>query len=287
MVGSGVKLRPGRLPRHALGRPGRIGQVRLFRSAEERAAGDAAEAEFKAFVALLPAAPPSEVEAAASRLKQSAVLEALPRRKRRSLAETAFRTYAETVLADDLLTLGEEQAFYDVSEAVGIDDDALATEHRDLLYRLAIAQANDGRLGTIEQPKLLSKKGEIVHLEMLAALMKEVTLREFRGGSQGMSFPIMKGVRYRVGGFRGRSVVVGTQLQVRADAGVLSVTSKRVVFLGERKTMEMPYSKLVGLEVFSDAVRVNASNRQNAPLFRLDSGEVVAATINAAMQRIQ
>jgi hypothetical protein len=160
----------------------------------------------------------------------------------------------------------------------------LQTKHRDILYRLAIAWANDGRLSAIEQPKLLPKRGEAVHLEMLAALMKEVTLREFRGGSRGVSFRIAPGFRYRTGAFRGKSVVVGTQLQV-ADTGPLSATSTGLVFLGNPKTVEIPYTKLVGLEVFSDGLRVNASNRQNAPLFRLDNGEVVAATINAAMQQ--
>ena len=71
-----------------------------------------------------------------------------------------------------------------------------------------------------------------------------------------------------------------------ADTGPLAVTSARVVFLGGRKTMEMPYSKLVGFEVFTDEICFNVSNRQNAPLFRLGSGEVVAATANAAMQRL-
>jgi hypothetical protein len=120
---------------------------------------------------------------------------------------------------------------------------------------------------------------------MVAALMKEVTMREFRGGSSGFSFRIAKGVRYRTGSFRGHSVVVGTQLQV-ADTGVLAVTSTRIVFLGSRKTVEIPYSKLVGLEVFTDGIRFSASNRQNAPLFRLESGDVVGATVNTAVQRL-
>ena len=36
-------------------------------------------------------------------------------------------------------------------------------------------------------------------LETSAALMKEVAVREWRGASQGVSFRVAKGVRYRVG----------------------------------------------------------------------------------------
>jgi len=47
----------------------------------------------------------------------------------------------------------------------------------------------------------------------------------------------------------------------------------------------MPYAKLVNLSVFSDGVQFHQSNRQTAPLFRLDDGEIVAATVNAAARQ--
>jgi hypothetical protein len=159
--------------------------MRSFRSADDRAAAGAAETEYRAFVALVGKASPSEVKAAAARLRQGTTLDALPARKRRSLGEHAFRAYTDAVLADDLLTEDEEQAFNEVTEAVGIDDEALQTKHRDLLYRLAIARANDGRLSAIEEPKVLPKKGESVHLEMLAALMKEGRCASFAAARAG------------------------------------------------------------------------------------------------------
>src|SRR5205807_2318583 len=57
----------------------------------------------------------------------------------------------------------------------------------------------------------------------------EVTLREYRAGYRGFSFPIGKtGIRYRVGGAKGHSVVTGAQMQV-ADSGTLSISSQRAV----------------------------------------------------------
>jgi hypothetical protein len=145
---------------------------------------------------------------------------------------------------------------------------------------------NDGRLGVIAEPHLITKKNEVVHLETNASLMKEVAKREFRAGTTGVSFRIAKGVTWRTGAIRGKSVVVGTELQA-ADSGVLAVTSERLAYMGG-KTIELPYAKLMNLEVFSDGVRVHASNRQNAPLFKVEHGvgEVIAATVNAAMQKL-
>jgi hypothetical protein len=70
-----------------------------------------------------------------------------------------------------------------------------------------------------------------------------------------------------------------------ADSGTLSISSQRAVFIGARKTIEMPYTKLVNLSVFSDGIQFHLSNRQTAPLFRLQGGEVVAAAVNAAVHR--
>jgi hypothetical protein len=149
---------------------------------------------------------------------------------------------------------------------------------------MLIASVNDGRLPDItDQAQILLKSGERVHYMVVASLMKEVTLREFRGGGTGVSIPIVKGVRFRTGSFRGKSVVIGSELQV-ADSGGLWLTSQRVVFAGQRKTLDLPYAKLANLNVFTDGVSFNMSNRQTVPLFKVPNGQVVGAIVNAAAQ---
>jgi hypothetical protein len=261
--------------------------MRLFKSQEEKQQIDAARSEYDAFIASAAAGEPDQIRALAVEFGRKPGLAALSQRERQKRGGAAFRTYAENVLADDYLTVDEEMAFTEVAEALDVKQEDLETTFRDVLRRMVIARANDGRLGAIAAPQLMVKKNEVVHLETAAALMKEVTLREWRGGSSGFSFPIVKGVRYRTGSTRGRSVVVGTEMQVE-DTGIFAVTSQRLAYMGTRKTMEVLYTKLMNIDVFTDGVRVHASNRQKAPLFRLEDGmgDVVAATINAAMQRL-
>jgi hypothetical protein len=69
--------------------------------------------------------------------------------------------------------------------------------------------------------------------------------------------------------------------------GSFRSTSQRAAYLGSRKTMEFPYAKLMNVEVFTDGIRFHASNRQRTPLFAVSNGEIVAATLNAAMQRLE
>ena len=126
----------------------------------------------------------------------------------------------------------------------------------------------------------MAKKGEIVHLEWPATLMKEVAIREYQGGYSGFSFPVGKtGIRYKVGGSRGHSVQVGTKLDV-ADTGTLAITNKRAVYMGTRKTVDMPYAKLDNLTVYTDGVQFHLSNRVNAPLFTMKPGSDMVAAVS-------
>ncbi len=220
-------------------------------------------------------------------LKETSSLTGYERAELDKLNLDAWYRYATLAVSDDLITPQEDAHLRELVAALGLTSEQVHRTYPGILNHLLIASINGGLLPQVESSRLIVKRGEVVHLEWPATLMKEVTLREYRGGYQGFSFPIGKtGIRYRVGGVRGKSVVVGTQLQV-ADEGALCISSLRAVFIGTKKTMEMPYSKLVSLDVYADGVAFHMSNRQTVPLFRVTSGEVVAAMVNAAAQRMQ
>jgi hypothetical protein len=75
---------------------------------------------------------------------------------------------------------------------------------------------------------MMVARDEIVHLEVEAALTKEVVHREFSGGSAGVSVRVAKGVSVRTGSLRGRAAVVGTSIE-NVDQGILAVTSQRTL----------------------------------------------------------
>ncbi len=261
--------------------------MRLFKSREQKEQIDAGRGEWDQFVATASTGDPATVRSALARLNSSPNVLALSDKDRRQRADQAFRLYAENVLADDVLTAEEEAVFDDVFEGLGLTPADMGGRFKDVARRLMIAQANDGRLTPIDGPNLMAKRGEEVFLEVPAGLMKEVVQREWRAGSGGVSFRVMKGVHYRTGRTRGRSVVVGTQIVVE-DSGYLAVTSQRAVYVGSRKSLEFAYPKMLDMEVFTDGIRFQVSNRQKSSMLALDegSGDVVAATINAAAQRL-
>jgi hypothetical protein len=260
--------------------------MRLFQSKEKKPEVDAARSAYAEFAVSASSSNPSEARALAASFKENSQVASLSPKERAKHASDALRTYAENVLADDRLTSEEENAFVEVVTALGIEDEEFQAQFSDLFDRILIAQVNDGRLPVIAEPVLIAKQDEVFHLEVMASLMKEVVLREFVGGSSGVSFRIAKGVSFRTSGFRGRSVVVGTELQA-AESGLLVVSSQRVAYMG-KTTFEFPYSKLMYMEVFTDGIRVHVSNRQTASLFKVKDGQgqVIAATVNAAAQKL-
>ena len=243
-----------------------------------------AEQEYKAMLAQMVRSTTSVAEIE-RQLPAVAGRAALSTDKTSALHLQFFRTLVEDALADDCLTEDEESHMFEIGRVLSIEQDTFDTQCKDLKLRLYVARVNDGRIPVLEKPNIMMKKEEVAHMSAEAEILKEVAVREYQGGYSGFSFRVMKGVRFHTGSTRGRSVVVGTRIET-ADRGALTVTSQRVVFAGQRQSLEIAYAKLLNMNVFNDGIQFHISNRKTAPVFRLQEGmgNVIAATINATCQ---
>jgi hypothetical protein len=85
----------------------------------------------------------------------------------------------------------------------------------------------------------------------------------FQGASQGLSIPVVAGIRYRVGATRG-TYVSGDPIQKYAEVGDVLLTTQRVLFNGMFNTNEWLFSKWNGAAASADETDYifNVSNRQ-------------------------
>lgn len=84
---------------------------------------------------------------------------------------------------------------------------------------------------------------------------EEKIRREFVGGSQGVSIRVAKGLYYRVGAFKGRSVTHDET--VHAGTGMLAVTNKHLYFGGgSGKSFRIRLNKIVSFEAYSDGIGI-------------------------------
>ena len=96
-----------------------------------------------------------------------------------------------------------------------------------------------------EDHQLVQKKGELV-LWTGQAIFHEAgrTPSTFKGGSAGVSIPVVAGVRLRVGQFSG-SVIPGAEMQIDKEAGLVKLTNQRLIFAGSLNTNEWSFAKML------------------------------------------
>ena len=107
------------------------------------------------------------------------------------------------------------------------------------------ARTRFGRL-----PFNLMKSEGLVWMFNNVGYVQQITRREHRGQSMGMSFRVAKGVYVRPGTFRGQSV--STTSMEQTDAGVLGVTTKHIYFKGSEKSFRVRLEKIVSFDPYQD-----------------------------------
>lgn len=96
-----------------------------------------------------------------------------------------------------------------------------------------------------EDHQLVQKKGELV-LWTGQAIFHEAgrTPSTYKGGSAGISIPVVAGVRVRVGQFSG-TVIPGQEMQIDKEAGLVKLTNQRLIFAGSLNTTEWSFAKML------------------------------------------
>src|SRR5207248_4070640 len=105
----------------------------------------------------------------------------------------------------------------------------------------------------VDAPVVL-KAGEKAHVCVPCRLARHRTRTRYVGGSQSVSVPIFRGVRYRVGGFAGQPVQ--QEYIAVVDTGQLVLTTSRVVFVGSAKLVEIPLAKVSHVGAYTDALEI-------------------------------
>lgn len=183
---------------------------------------------------------------------------------------------------------------YEMSVDAFLDDGVLDAEEEDKLVkcqnRFALSQAQLDRSGKflrVAKSAILRRvlqgevpanvdvdaggvvnfqKGETpVWLFNGCEYLEDVVRKQFVGRSQGMSFRVMSGVYYRVGGFKGEPVASVERKSL--GSGALVVTDQNLYFVGPQKTTKIPYKKVVSFTPYSDAVGVMRDAATAKPQF--------------------
>lgn len=185
----------------------------------------------------------------------------------------AFMDVVEMSIADRRVTETESNALEAIAKQFEINPNVLRLAKQKVQYFELFSQIDSGaELPTGNPTNLILKKGESAHLSIPAHLIEErVTIRQYSGGSRGVSVPIVKGIRFNVGAHRGHSYSITNNIPV--SDGYFIATNKRLVFSGTRKSVSSDIPKLLDFQVFADGIQFSVTSRQKPTTIKFDSTE--------------
>ena len=185
----------------------------------------------------------------------------------------------DNYLEDGVLTREEEATLVTRAQQLGISRQRM--ESAGVLQKVGMGRAlRDVVEGNIpaHQPQIpvntsvnLQRGETVVWTFTNVPYHQETTRHEYVAGTSGVSVRVAKGVYYRVGGIRGRSVPITTMQQL--DTGSLVITTKHVYFAGASTGFRIPYSKIVAFQPYSDGLGIVKDGARAKPqLFMVGSG---------------
>ena len=123
-----------------------------------------------------------------------------------------------------------------------------------------------------ELPFNLQKSEQLVWVFGRADYYQMRTQREFRGGSTGASVRVAKGFYLRQSAFRGHPVEVTET--VKADSGILGITTKHMYFHGSQERFRVRFDKIVSFEPHDNGLGIMRDQARAKPeSFVVDNGD--------------
>lgn len=185
----------------------------------------------------------------------------IPTQNKRPLLIKSWEQAVDDFLDDGVLDENEESRLVEFKNHFSLSQEDL-DRNGVLTKTTKAAVLRDILNGVIPQkmtfdrnlPINLQKGEQVVWAFPNSQYLEDKTRRQYVGGSQGLSIRVMKGVYYRAGAFKGRSIEYNERVHV--DTGLVILTNKNIYFAGSQKSLRLPYNKIVTFEPFSDGIGI-------------------------------
>lgn len=195
------------------------------------------------------------------RLAEIEQMSSVPSADRKGILITGWENAVERFLEDGVLDANEEKRLVEFKERFALSQNeldqngALTKTVKAGVLRQVLGGAVPQRVSLDGNLPINLQGGEqVVWLFPGSQYLEDKTRREFVGRSQGVSLRVMRGVYYRVGAFKGQPVEHTERVLI--DTGLVVVTDKNIYFTGPKKSLRIPYAKIVSFAPFSDGLGV-------------------------------
>ncbi|MFA5387428.1 MAG: hypothetical protein WC322_03455 [Candidatus Paceibacterota bacterium] len=203
----------------------------------------------------------------------------------KSMKMEVFTKAFNVIKSDQKATKEEEIELRKIQTYLGLGDDQIQHTKRELAKLRLLTEIQEGNMPIINIANLVIQKNEKVYWAEPSTLLEEKVLRRaYAGGSSGVSFRIAKGVSYRVGSSRGH-LVSETGIVV-VSTGKLIITSKRVIFQGDKKSFATKIDNILDNQLYTNAIYFSENNKSKMRMVKFDkigNYDVVGAVLSYAI----
>lgn len=142
--------------------------------------------------------------------------------------------------------------------------DALQKKH-DLKKWLADAASGKINFKEPESPIILKKDEKAVLVLDEVTFWEPRAVRQTRGLYGGPTIRVAKGVSFRLGGVQAQSESHEKLKQI--DKGILTLTTRRIIFTGEKRTINIDLRKILSIEAHNNGIASQRENKQKTEYF--------------------
>ncbi len=200
--------------------------------------------------------------------------------------------YGHQTLTEDEWTRIGDGGFSD-SEQQKIDRDKIEQEK----HQLIVQKKNDENqfLTSLQNGKItitssnaspvILKKNEKLSIVMYNIILQEPrAVRQTHAAYGGPTIRVAKGVSFRLGGASARSE---SHEEIRnIDQGSLILTTKRLIFIGSKRTTNIDLRKIMAIEAYTDGIESQRENKQKTEYFKGTNKTSVNFTMNGRKNTI-
>ncbi len=174
---------------------------------------------------------------------------------------------------DNFLTPQEERQLVTLKAELKLRDHDIAHTVSILESYRRLTRIQNGELQPKQSCEIILKKDESCFFETSVQLVEQKTKSHYVGGSRGVSVRIAKGLSYRVGGFKGERI--SEQYNEITDSGTLTITDKRIVFTGHKKSVAYQLNSITNVNKFNNGISFQKENEAKPKYFMTNTQSLV------------
>lgn len=192
-----------------------------------------------------------------------------PEEALRKAVHHAVPVLVDKALEDNMLTKEEERAITGLFTCAGIPIASMDSAARERLLKAAVVRdllnANiHPRFSASDLPFNLQKTEIPVWLWRGVHVLRDKTVSEWQGRSQGVSIRVARGVYWRLGANRGQKV--SYEVKESMGRGPLAVTNRHLYFQGDGAALRIRHDKIISMNLYDDGVVIYPDGARAKPL---------------------